>query len=737
MKANQISCFDTYVLRTPLFPLNFYTKLIGDYSTDSLFKMLENDIVRDAIKLASPELIDEFEKLLNNPKQHKSEKQNNLELALLKYLARLSSRATPFGMFAGCSTGEFSNHTSIQLDALDEYTVFTQFDMNYWTSLLKDISKISSIQNELVYFPNSSLYKISDFYRYVEYEYVNKKREHTLSSFRVNLWIDLLIENSNNGLKINELVNLIADDESEIKEATDFVLLLITNQILVTELEATVTGSFEMRRIIEIMEKIPSFNNKINVLNEMDLLLENKVNLINSKNQFENLITLVKKFDTDFEDKYLIQTDLYKKTTSSHLNKKVSFKVAKALQFLSKIQKNKENSNLLHFKKAFQRRYETREMPLSVVLDSELGIGYLQNAKTNDAHPVLDNFSFNGNDMGNSNSEEWSKVDYVLEKVLQEAISNHHNEVVLNDKDFNFTENENIPDTFSVMVEVLQQNGEEIVVIESSGSFSATKLIGRFCNGDEAIHNLAKEIIEKETALNPNKILAEILHLPQARTGNVLRRPCLRQFEIPYLGNSVLPKENQITLEDLCISVKGNKVILKSKSHNKEILPCLSNAHNYSYNSLPIYHFLCDLQGQSKNPISSFSWGVLENHYDYFPRVLYSGVVLSKAKWIINYDELQEFAKSTLTDEEQNNFKSWKQNKRIPQYVNVVNGDNTLLLDLNVEIGIKLFLKSIKPNSRIILEEFLFHENSVVKDENSNSFANQFVLSFYKSNKNE
>jgi hypothetical protein len=143
------------------------------------------------------------------------------------------------------------------------------------------------------------------------------------------------------------------------------------------------------------------------------------------------------------------------------------------------------------------------------------------------------------------------------------------------------------------------------------------------------------------------------------------------------------------------------------------------------------------LQGQSKNPISSFSWGVLENHYDYFPRVLYSGVVLSKAKWIINYDELQEFAKSTLTDEEQNNFKSWKQNKRIPQYVNVVNGDNTLLLDLNVEIGIKLFLKSIKPNSRIILEEFLFHENSVVKDENSNSFANQFVLSFYKSNKNE
>ena len=38
MKANQIGCFDTFVLRTPLFPLNFYTKLLDDYSTDSLFK---------------------------------------------------------------------------------------------------------------------------------------------------------------------------------------------------------------------------------------------------------------------------------------------------------------------------------------------------------------------------------------------------------------------------------------------------------------------------------------------------------------------------------------------------------------------------------------------------------------------------------------------------------------------------------------------------------------------------
>lgn len=211
----------------------------------------------------------------------------------------------------------------------------------------------------------------------------------------------------------------------------------------------------------------------------------------------------------------------------------------------------------------------------------------------------------------------------------------------------------------------------------------------------------------------------------------------MREYEIPYLANSILPLRNQITIEDLYVSIKNNKVVLKSKSLNKEIIPCLSNAHNYSYNSLPIYHFLCDLQGQSKNPIAGFNWGVLEKHYSCFPRVIYSGVVLSKAKWMFDYIELENFTKIKFTSEIRNQFRVWKEKMKIPQYVNLVNGDNTLLLDLNVEIGIILFLKTIKPNSKIILEEFLFEENSVVKDENSSSFANQFILSFFKSNKNE
>lgn len=739
MKVNTIGCFDIFVLRTPLFPINFYTQLLNDYSSDKLLEVLESNLVKEAIKIASPELIREFERLLSNPKQINSDKKLNLELALLKYIARLSSRATPFGLFAGCSTGIFASETSNEIDAIEKHKVFTQFDMNYWISLLQDISKSITVRSNLVYFPNSSLYKVADFYRYIEYQYVNKKREHVISSVRANSIIDVLIEKSKKGLTINELIKLIIEDESESEEAKGFILEIIDNQILVSELDATITGNFDINRIIKILENIPNFSLECNVLKEMALLLEEKINQVDLKNQLDSLKNLVEKLDTQYEEKYLLQTDLYKSTTSSTLNKRVIFKVVKTLQLLSKIRKTKENTNLSNFKKAFQRRYETREMQLSVVLDSELGIGYLQNTKMNDTHPILDVFSLDSSRKSTTITEEWTKVDYILEMKLKDAISNSQDIIVLEDKDFDSFENviQNMPDTFSVMVEIFSESDEELISIESSGNYSAAKLIGRFCNGEEAIHSLAKEIIKKETELNQDKILAEIVHIPQSRTGNVLRRPCLREYEIPYLANSILPAANQITIEDLFVSIQNNKVVLKSKSINKEIIPCLSNAHNYTYNSVPIYHFLCDLQGQSVESIPSFSWGILENHHNYFPRVIYSGVILSKAKWIVNYNELEEFDKSIFTNQILNDFKSWKERRKIPQYVNLVQGDNTLLLDLNLEIGIKLFLKTIKPNSKIVLEEFLFNENSVVKDLDSNSFANQFILSFYKLNTNE
>ncbi|HEU4788848.1 MAG TPA: lantibiotic dehydratase family protein, partial [Flavobacterium sp.] len=668
-----------------------------------------------------------------NPSNVSDKKKQALELSLLKYLARMSSRCTPFGLFAGCTVGKKASETNIILESREMYSRHTQFDMQFWVALLQDFAKRKEVTPYLKYYQNTSIYELGDFYRFVEYKYIKTKREHSISAIRKSDLLSLLLSKSKSGMTVHEMIHLLADDDAETEEALEFINQLINFQFLISELDATVTGNDNIERIFAILHKIPSLNSEYKTLKKIKKQLAAlDSNLIPSENKYEEIKKEIQKLGIEYDDKYLFQTDLKTTASVNILNDYVPKKVLQAIRFLNGIQKQKESVNQIHFIKAFTKRYESREMPLTVVLDTESGIGYLQNQEMNDTHDLLDKFSFKNKILEEKN-QVWEKLDFILENKLQECLLNKEKAITLSEKDFpDFDANlENAPATFSVMIECSKKNGEEIIAIESSGDVSAAKLLGRFCNGNTPIHNLTKEIIKKETNHHSDKILAEIVHIPESRTGNILRRPVLRDFEIPYLSNSGVNKKHQIELNDLMISIKNNIIILRSKKHKKEVIPCLSNAHNYSNKSLPIYHFLAELQSQNLKPIYNFSWGILETHHNYFPRVIYKDIILSKAKWSVTKEEIDFFYP-------QNNpslfeiFTVWRNKRNIPRFTNWVHFDNTLLIDFETEIGIQLFLKSVRNHTNINLEEFLFTEESVVKDKTGKNFANQIILSFYK-----
>ena len=57
MNNHQVCPFAYYVLRTPLFPLPFYFDLLENDSEEALLLQFENPYVREAIRMASPELL--------------------------------------------------------------------------------------------------------------------------------------------------------------------------------------------------------------------------------------------------------------------------------------------------------------------------------------------------------------------------------------------------------------------------------------------------------------------------------------------------------------------------------------------------------------------------------------------------------------------------------------------------------------------------------------------------------
>lgn len=729
----QILPFSQYVLRTPLFPLSFYCDILKNYSQEALLLQFENPYVKEAIRIASPELLTALDKWKSDPCSLSDKKRNGLELSLLKYIARLSARCTPFGLFAGCSVGKITSETNIILHSVEHFSRFTQFDMQFWVAVLHQFASRKEVGKHLKYYPNNSIYSLGDFYRYVEHNYVKTKREHTITALRKTSLLSDLLFQAKSGLTFDEMVCLLVDDDSEAAEAFEYINQLIDFQFLVSELDATVTGSDEWGRVFSIIDKISNLKEETALLQRIKkqfAALDQK--LVPSGKSYEAIKNLIQKLGVAYDEKYLFQTDLNTAASISTLSTSSQKKVLQAVRFLNGVRKQKKYENHKNFIKAFSQRYESREMPLATVLDTETGIGYLQNSEMNDTHDILEKFSFKSKGQEEEN-QSWTTYDFMIEKKLRECILKKEKVVSLSDNDFpDFDPNwNNAPATFSVMIEIALSHDKEIIVIESSGDVSATKLLGRFCNGNDAVYNLTSEIVAKEVAYHSDKILAEIVHIPESRTGNILRRPVLRAYEIAYLASTGVHQDKKIDLNDLMISIRNNKIILRSKKHNKEVIPCLSNAHNYSNKSLPIYHFLCDLQSQDVKPIYSFSWGVLETHYDFFPRVDYKGVLLSKSKWIVIKTEIMSFYKmdgNQLFEA----FSIWRKQRSIPRFVNWVYFDNTLLIDFEKEIGIQLFLKSVVNHTKITLEEFLFTEESIVKNRNGDKFSNQFILSFYK-----
>jgi hypothetical protein len=645
MNNYQVRPFSHYVLRTPLFPLSFYWDVLENYSEEALLSQFENSYVREAIRMASPELLMALDKWKTDPSSLSHKKRAGLQLSLLKYIARISARCTPFGLFAGCTVGKIASETNIILHSPENFSRFTQFDMQFWVALLHQFAKREEVIPYLKYSPNNSIYALGDFYRYVEYNYVKTKREHSISALRKTTLLSDLLHQSTSGKTIDEMVYLLADDDSETADALEYINQLIDFQFLISELDATVTGSDEWGRVFSIIDKIPNLKEETTVLHSIRnqfLLLDQT--LVPSEKNYEAIKDLIQKIGVEYDEKYLFQTDLNTTTSVNTLSTSSQKKVLQAVRFLNGIQKQKKSENHTSFIKAFTQRYESREMPLATVLDTETGIGYLQNSEMNDTHEILEQFSFKSK-VQESVIQSWSSYDFIMEKKLQECILKNEKAVSLSEHDFpDFDPSwNNAPATFSVMIEIALDQEKKIISIESSGDVSAAKLLGRFCTGNDAIYNLTNEIIAKEAAYHSDKILAEIVHIPESRTGNILRRPVLRAFEIAYLANSTVTQDYTIDLNDLMISIRNNKIILRSKKHSKEVIPCLSNAHNYASKSLPIYHFLCDLQSQGVKPIYSFSWGILETHYDFFPRVDYNGVLLSKSKWMISKTEIMPF----------------------------------------------------------------------------------------------
>lgn len=717
--------FDGYAVRTPLFSLKEFLIKTDSYeiSNEELLIISKNPVFQEAIYLASPNVYERLIKWLNSEEEFSSNDFQKLKTTILKYFSRTSTRCTPFGLFSEVGLGNFNNAPNSQYNS--DKRRDSKLDMHFLVGLTQYFVQVPAIRNQLLFFPNNSICKVGNNIRYIEYEYTKEKREYIISSAQLTQELSSVLNFSNKGETLYQIAEILTGEEITKGEAEEFLEELIDNQILVSELEPVVAGEDFLERIISVLAKIKIERETsilIKIIKKLNELDQNIGNPIQGYFEIENLI---KCFNVDFKPNHLFQTDLYNDTRFGlPVNWKKELK--KGISFLNKINGFQKETHLEKFKKAFYERFETQEVSLSYTLDTEVGVGYRQDIITKGFHPYLEDLKIPILKKSNL-AVELNPIQQILNRKIQDVLLHREYKIRLSDKDFqDFKETwDDLPDTISFMAEIISENHSEKLFLDGGGGCSAANLLGRFCSEKSEVQNLTKVIAQKEEELNPDYILAEIIHLPDARIGNVIRRPTLRKYEIPYLAQSILPEEYQIRIDDLYISLKNNRIVLRSKKFNKEVKPYLTNAHNYAANPLPVYHFLCDLYSQNIRSGLYFNWGDLKHIYNFLPRVEYENIILSKASWRITNKEIHKF--SLLIHNKDQFFSEverWRKLKQIPKWVQWVKSDNKLTVNLENYDLIKMFIDSVKNEESIIIEEFLYNEND--------DFKREFIFPMYK-----
>jgi len=719
--------FDEYIFRTPLFSRKNFSDQFNkeELSEEELKEICRNTVFQEAIYLASPYLYEELNLWLNSEKELSPKQHQKLINTILKYYGRMSTRCTPFGLFSGVGLGKFEDSLGSKDFDLEKIRD-TKLDMHFLVGLSKSFTLIPEIKNQLLFFPNNSVYIIGDKIRYVEYEYNNGKRQYIISSAPFSDELEQVLHFSKEGKTIFQIAEILINDEISLEDASEFIDELIENQVLVSELEPTVSGDDFLEVMISVLKRIGAEKETSTLISIKEKLLELDMQIGNPISLYVEIEKLIQSFQTEYEQKYLFQTDLYfqnKFQLPNHWKKELK----KGFSFLNKISLLQKDTSIEKFKKAFNERFEGEEMPLSYVLDTEVGIGYLQDIQSKGVHPYLDDlqlpFSKNIQDF----TIKINPVHKILNEKLQEALLDNQFVVELSDEDFkDFDETwDDLPDTISLMSEIISESRHEKLVLDGGGGSSAANLLGRFCSERSEVQNQTKRIVKKEEELNPDYILAEIIHLPEARIGNVIRRPSMRNYEIPYLAQSILQKENQISVDDLYISLKYDKLILRSKKLNKQVKPYLTNAHNYYTNTLPVYHFLSEFSSQNVRTNLYFSWGGLVQLYKFLPRVEYKNIILSKAQWTINEKDVQTLLVSIDNKKEfLDELKNWRLKRKIPSWIQWIKHDNTLTMNLDNYDLAQLFVETVKTEKSITIEEFLYNKND--------DYMRQFVFSMYK-----
>ena len=746
-----------FVLRTPLIPFDDFLAWGADgghppspddgaprSDRSSLIRGLralaECPHVREALEVATPDLGQALDSWLTGSAPIPS----RLESALVRYLARMSGRPTPFGLFAGWSVGTLAETTQLRLPARREYRRHARVDGGWLSSFVAALEKNPAIRSELRYGPNECLYRVGDQWRYPETRMRAGLTPHFLVAVDDDEALRGTIERSRGGASREALADaLVKQHEVTREEAESYVDELIDGQILVSDFRVLLTGGEALEDALRRLRAIPSANEYVGLLEPIQAELE-ALHCVAvgdcPPDRHRALNRRLSELHSAEDVRVPVRMELHKPAVGLSLGADVVREVLRGIECLySLFGRPSSDKALTAFREAFRDRFGDQEVPLLRALDDEIGPSFGEKPVSSaNTSPLL---AAIGLEPSAKPAEiRWEREYGVILRELTQMLKDGRTEIQLDPEKLPSTrtgEGARLPDAFCAVLALAARDDEAVhrgefeIVLRFLSGPSGARMLGRFCSLDDAMHHHVRAHLQAEEDLDPQAIHAELVHLPSPTMVHVMARPVLREFEIPLLGRSGAPTSRQLALEDLTLSVVGDRLVLRSSKHRREVRIHMSTAHNFTGRGMTVYKFLGALQTQGVRPSLQWIWGPLQNA-TFLPRVRCGRVVLSVARWRFEAADIRRLWPSSgepIPDE----VRRWREAWRIPRHVALVQGaDQELPVDLDNASSVAGFLDTTRKLSRVVFQEMYPGPGTLCVKGPEGSFVHEIQLPFVR-----
>jgi thiopeptide-type bacteriocin biosynthesis protein len=678
-----------------------------------LAALIARPAVAEALAIAAPALVASLPAWIAAPDGERGRK---IERALVRYVERMCGRPTPFGLFAGVSHGRVEARRHLVAPPSAGWQRSTRLDMGYLGRIVRDLVADPAVRVAIPWRTNATLYEVDGVVRWIEIvdDVQRGRRRHQLAGAEANETLAHVVARARGGLTWAELVATVRehlDEPLDDPAIEGYLRALIDGQILVPELEPPVTGGSPIDALCADLARLPVERARqvACVLGRTRVALArcDRDHAIGDAGGYDEVLAVLGELTVAPEGMAALQVDLFKPSASLTLDRALAVEIAAELPALWSLCPSAPSALIADFGERFEARYGTREVPLAVALDPDLGIGLGVGHDDLPAAPLIAELGLRRQRAERSvraPRREW------LQGRIREVLARRTREWSVTDDDLRELDalapagGDGLPDGLLVRCSILTaaDGGDLRIVIENAAGPSVTRMLGRFAVGDEALCASLRAEAALEQARSPGALLAEIVHVPTDRASNVNIRPRLREYELPLLARSSAPADRQLDIDDLWVRVEAGMVRLRSRRLDRDVAPRMSTAHNLALpTNLPLYRFLGELQSQGVR--SSLGWifdGLAGPPF--LPRVRRRRLILSPATWFISGADRRAILDAASPAQA---MAAWRAHWDVPRIVSLVEGDQALPTDLDNPLCVDALLQSLATQPVLALAE--------------------------------